>query len=114
MPQREAGSAGLGVVEGPMSVSDARPQPLRGSVGWVVGTERKRGACSWNWNRSRRVCPNCMAGSSRVAMKACNVVIILLIWAVKSIEYVLYVVDLVGEICLEKILIIVETNLSSI
>ena len=47
-------------------------------------------------------------------MKACKVVIILLIWAVKSIEYVLYVVDLVGEICLEKILIIVETNLSSI
>ena len=41
-------------------------------------------------------------------LRVCKVVIILLIWAVKSVGYVLWVVDLAGGNCLEKISIIVE------
>jgi len=50
-------------------------------------------------------------GAARVIdarLRMCKVVIILLIWAVKSVEYVLWVIDLAGGICLEKISIIVE------
>jgi hypothetical protein len=44
-------------------------------------------------------------------LKMCKVVIILLIWTVKSAGNVLRVVDLAGKIYLEKILIIVEIDI---
>ena len=45
-------------------------------------------------------------------LRVCKVVIILLIWAVKSVEHVLWVVDLACEICLKKISIIVEIEVT--
>lgn len=69
VPRREAGSAGLGVVEGP----HVGERGLGGSGGRVAGTEWKRGVCSWNWNRSRlEASPRVMDGLFGWVVASCD------------------------------------------